>query len=526
MLNENHGKRMISSRYLRTLFIKKFFLENWNVFAILFLGLTSLLIAEIAFLNLIDIDDITLLSSTDQAEILFSLFGLSVLRIFNLFSINLASNKYGSFLVRFLAKTTYNKSLIEISSIDPSLFSSVVQKIHIIQTGVFLNLLNILSSVLILFALGVGVVFIGRIDVLIFVSLILFYFTIAAFLSTRYVSALGEQIAVGRKLRSSLVHVLRSGFSELKSFNVVPQHYSVLDKNEDALAIKSTIGASLIKVPRSFFEFFAILFLIMVSILGGGFAGSDIISDVVVLAFLSARALPILQTLYTSCLSFANSIHNLDDFAEIVNFQARGDLPQVVLSKKDGNVLIRTEHSLANGEPVLLTLESGSVCCISGESGVGKSTLFKVLFDNNRNSNLDVAVVSQFPYVLPWADICKKPSVSRENFERLALKFNLSREEISRYFALSDVAATNESFSGGEAKRLALLIGLFLAKDILILDETLAGIDIDTIREICDVIESDFNQLTIFVISHDLEVQSIFENNFKLCRSGSEYLLI
>ena len=63
-----------------------------------------------------------------------------------------------------------------------------------------------------------------------------------------------------------------------------------------------------------------------------------------------------------------------------------------------------------------------------------------------------------------------------------------------------------QRFSGGEAKRLALIRALLKPSEILILDEPLANVDPESLRRICEVI-FDEKERFILLISHQEPVR-------------------
>ena len=166
---------------------------------------------------------------------------------------------------------------------------------------------------------------------------------------------------------------------------------------------------------------------------------------------------------------------------------------------------------------------------ITGKSGIGKTTLFKILLgfetiDKGKvNFNgLDITkehikeIRQQIFYLSQ--DIDLKDGIVNDVLDEI-LEYNLLKNRDKTKFAklknfldLDDAifSQTIKELSGGERQRIGLLICFLLDRSVWLLDEPTAAIDDSMKKKVADYI-IDQNK-TIIIISHD----SIFKENEKI----------
>lgn len=155
-----------------------------------------------------------------------------------------------------------------------------------------------------------------------------------------------------------------------------------------------------------------------------------------------------------------------------------------------------------------LKIEDGEFIGIMGDTGSGKSTLVdilaslikpssgKIISDNKR-----VGVVFQFPEKQLFESSVKKDVSFGLDIEEKRVKEVL--EELGfNYESIKDKSPLE--FSGGEKRKIALAGVLVSRPDVLILDETFVGLDLNG-REFLINLLNDLNKkgVTIILVSHD-----------------------
>ena len=144
---------------------------------------------------------------------------------------------------------------------------------------------------------------------------------------------------------------------------------------------------------------------------------------------------------------------------------------------------------------------------IKGASGIGKTTLLRVILSLQKTSHGQVSFSKKSP---------KFSVVFQEDrlIEELSAIDNISiccpekaKKEIADALASigiqSDLLSNPIStFSGGMKRRVAIIRALLSNSDIVIMDEPLTGLDVDTTANVISVIKQLINDRTILIASH------------------------
>ena len=190
------------------------------------------------------------------------------------------------------------------------------------------------------------------------------------------------------------------------------------------------------------------------------------------------------------------------------------DIRNIAVSYDGKTILSDFDLSVSKGEKIL----------IKGRSGIGKSTLFRLIMgfgvQNSGEIFLDGTPVDsnniwdtrrRVAYVSQDTDIAegKVSDLIDEVFSFKANRDNTAKgdlETIMNELSLSSRLLGKEymKLSGGEKQRIALVLALISGKDIFLLDEVTAELDADLKQK---VVEMFFNnsQWTVLSISHDRE---------------------
>ncbi len=183
-----------------------------------------------------------------------------------------------------------------------------------------------------------------------------------------------------------------------------------------------------------------------------------------------------------------------------------------------------------------LDIKIGEIHAIMGPNGIGKSTICKVIMGdaNYIVTNGSIIYKSEDLLKMDVTERARKgifllnqnpieiPGVSNAEMLRLALsqkdgkapsiyEFNKKLEEICK---LLDIPKSfihrgiNEGMSGGERKKNELLHLWMLEPSFIILDEIDSGLDVDSLKIVCDNINKykEEHNVSILVISHHPEI--------------------
>ncbi len=154
-----------------------------------------------------------------------------------------------------------------------------------------------------------------------------------------------------------------------------------------------------------------------------------------------------------------------------------------------------------------ITLKQGSVTCLMGQSGKGKTTLLNILMGFEKCDNGEILNMPKL-----------KSAVFQEN--RLCENFSVLRniklvnDDVDDNTILSHLEAVglkNEAnqqvstLSGGMKRRVALVRAIIAKKDILFLDEPFKGLDDKTKDKVLDYLISNCKNLTVLMVTHQVD---------------------
>lgn len=164
-----------------------------------------------------------------------------------------------------------------------------------------------------------------------------------------------------------------------------------------------------------------------------------------------------------------------------------------------------------------LSIRDGAITAITGESGIGKTTLLYLLAGLCQpisghvcNTYQNTAVIFQEPRLFPWLNAWENVAVS-----------GVSREEAIRWIQrlFKDPLVTKKfphELSGGMKQRISIARALASNPDLLLMDEPFRGLDDETKKETFAIIKEKMAKKTCVLITHDPADVLLCDEHFSL----------
>lgn len=206
--------------------------------------------------------------------------------------------------------------------------------------------------------------------------------------------------------------------------------------------------------------------------------------------------------------------------------------------------ILNLHHSYDKKEEVLtdinLNINRGDFVAIAGSNGSGKTTLIKLICNLlklqkgsitfNETHHTSLTVQSQIVY-LPSDNYVPEFLTGREYIALMSKLYKKQIDEENLKLISSHLSMNNkltemvESYSHGMQKKLQLINALLINPPIMIIDETLNGIDVEA-KEIIKVLLDAYvsNGGTVIICSHDLPLMEEISDRVILLYKGKVYL--
>ena len=182
-----------------------------------------------------------------------------------------------------------------------------------------------------------------------------------------------------------------------------------------------------------------------------------------------------------------------------------------------------------------LNIKNSDWIMVTGPTGSGKSTLFKILTkqistkkaniyfnDNNINSVLYKDIKNNITYVDQksklFSDTIKNNICLDSNNYELAAKTTLIDKMLKNNNIGYDykIDSINDNLSGGDIQKILIAQALCNCSNILILDETTSQLDKETEKQILINIKKNYKHLGLILISHNCTNKELFDKVLKI----------
>ena len=435
---------------------------------------------------------------------------------------------------RLFVKYLNQDYLTYVSKNSSQFVSSIISEARTYASNIILSFLTLTNEILILSAILMLLIYIEPKSALFVLTSIGFVFFLLIRKTKKIVQKLGEIRLLNEQQR---VQKINEGFNMFKYIkilnleNMFVDYFSVYnEKVKNAGIIQNVIS----QLPRRIIEFFGILILSSL-ILFMIYIDLPIVKIIPIIAAFSVAFYRILPGINQILVALQNLSHGIStmklissDLKEINNINRDKIKEKISLEK---NILLQDVNFKYPGkkdyifENINLDILKGEVIGISGETGVGKSTLTDIIMglvpmnggfikldnktyqDNKILSSLKIGYVPQNIFLID--DTIEKNIIlntQKNSINKLNDALDIS--ELNEFIASQEngaktlIGENGLKISGGQKQRIGIARAIYSAPDILILDEATNGIDINKENKILKKIISQLSKMTIIIISH------------------------
>lgn len=184
--------------------------------------------------------------------------------------------------------------------------------------------------------------------------------------------------------------------------------------------------------------------------------------------------------------------------------------------------ITKSFHGITVLENVSYTFKAGSITCIMGNSGIGKTTFLRILTGLEKPERGSVTGGGK-PSVMFQEDRLIEQLNAIENV-KLVLKHKnaaaLAEEELKQLLPKESLKKAVSQLSGGMRRRVALVRAMLAESDTVFLDEPFTGLDLETMRQAVAYIKSRKGSKTLILVTHDREVCEMLQAKICLLTSS------
>lgn len=161
---------------------------------------------------------------------------------------------------------------------------------------------------------------------------------------------------------------------------------------------------------------------------------------------------------------------------------------------------------------------------ISGKNGSGKTTIFKLLIKEIKESNNNIFINDK---LVDYDTLINKVTYVRQDIRlfNMNIKDNVffDKNEVDTNI-LNDLGIINlnSNLSGGQVQKIIIAQALINGKDIIIFDETTSQLDLRSERKVLLYIKKKYPNKTIILVSHRNNNMDLFDK-LVLFKKGKVY---
>ena len=461
-------------------------------------------------------------------------FILSILRSFLLanFSKELSDNLYKLFyskVIELKESFFYNNSIGDILTREQSII-----EIQSLFSG------TIITMVLEIFSLGFATIFLLNINLQLFLIVLLLsiIYLCITLLFIKPIKKLNINKIDQNGKKISIVNESLSGLSTIQVYNYDSFFTKKYRQRTNDLTVTYRKEVIIVNSMNSIVFFIESIFMLIILLYGATLVKNNHLTLGQLIAFTSitsAFVIPI-KNLVASQESIQRLITILNKINDILftnntstKIKEGTTIDKNILEFDDVDFSYSFDNTLFNN--LNLEIEKGTKVGITGESGVGKTTLIKIMaglisVDSgnilaSHNYLKNIAYVPQDSFIFNGTikdNICLSKKDNRL-LEQIVTSLQLDHKFDSLELGLDTVLYENgTNISGGQKQLIGLARAFFKNSDILILDEATSNLDELSEKLVINYMNEFLNNKTIIFNYHNTKLKNIFDKHILLIK--------
>ena len=472
------------------------------------------------------------------------LFFSSIAKIFHVIFINNIQRKVGSTLSNFMYESIVNSDYITITQKNSNEFLSLVtEKAELSKQSIF-NILNIISSFILLTFLITFILSVTPNVSLKMFFVILIIFILIIILTKKILSKQSINQSESIFSRFKIVNETYGIIREIIIDNTQSLFKEKYKKADDKFRNAQFLIGIISGIPKFIIEYVLILiiFLFVFNLLFlQSYSSTQIIPIISSFAFVAYRSMPLFNNIYASIAQISGYKESVyEGIVLLKNFEIKNKKSNLItqennLTFKSKLIVNKVTFKYPGKDKIVLnnlnlSFEKGKIYGIKGPSGTGKSTLLNIISGlikpskgnlivdglniNNNNVHLwrkKVSLVSQSNFFM-----------DETIYENLKISSDIKdKEKLDSIIIKSVKSAALEEFvenlpngystkigdnairiSGGQKQRLAIARALCKKPECLLLDESTSGIDLIKEKLLITNLKETHNEMLIIIVSH------------------------
>ncbi len=413
------------------------------------------------------------------------------------------------------------------SSADLIQLSTVTLSIFTVQF--LISAMRLISSLIIIIFILIFLLFFNPQGTLALFVLLFIFFVFYKFYFKNKFKFLGDNIIKNNQSVIDLTNEVFKGLQEIRIYNKSNFFIERIKKFSINLSNSETLLRFLVPFPRVMLEILIVFGFLFVVVIFLNIKSSIPVVLIFIYGYSALRILPHVSEFITSINVTRSAKITVDDLYSYLKSTDK-NLIKTYKNKINFKTIdvknISFKHQ--NSKKYLFKnlsfqIKKGDMVVIFGESGIGKSTLIKLILGLEKysggsikvNKNTDNKVLQNMSCYLPQENFIFKGDIREniildENYNKTIDKKiweSLEKVKISEKINSLpkklnyNLKENGSNLSGGQKQRISLARALFHERDIIFLDESTSSLDIANEKSIIELLKKDKN-LTKIIITH------------------------